>query len=459
MAKSTGNINSIADAKPEISEKGSAKKILTKDTLEYLSAFASILIAGLFLENPVLIYISLVPLFLVVSGFLLSQPTSIQIKRHDIKSSCYTGETIEIETDVTVNDGSGFLILRDVIPKHFEIVEGSNFKILWKGFKPKKDTFRYAVKCTKRGVYCFEELDWEFRHALRLRQTVVGKCRDKKELIVQLRTVPLRRIRNTKTLSRLPLPLGSLAKSGITTTDFKEIREYSPGDPYKNINWKVTAQRSNGLFLQPFVNEFEKEGKKFVWIFMDGSKSMGSQGSVISNAFENAIAAVNSLSQYYLERECFVGVYIYSKKPRTILPDIGRKQRFKISKELLGVEMAEAESLRRSVQMCRSYLVGNSPLSIIITALSENKTNDLLDGIKELKKYNKSWVKSSILVLNVKSHFFAAKTQQEKYSAGILQCKDYQIESRLREAGAMVLAWDPTERSLLHVFLAEVKSR
>jgi uncharacterized protein (DUF58 family) len=436
-----------------------AKALLTKNILSYMSLSTLLITLGLFLRNPPIIYISLAPLFFIVVGAILKQPKTITITRREIKSSCYTGEVIEIASDIVINQGYGFLVVRDFIPEHFEIAEGTNFKVIWKGSKPKNETLIFKVRCTKRGLYSFGKMDWEFRHVLGLRQTLIGQAIQEKQLLVQLKTIPIRRIRNTKTLSKLPLPLGALNKSGISTTDFKEIREYSSGDPFKSINWKITSRMSSQGYIKPFINEFEKEGKKFVWVFIDGSHSMGSHGTVISNAFENAINAANDLSQYYLERDCFVGVYMYNKKHQLIYPDIGRRQRFKISKGLLTMEMDYDEPLRESVQRCRSYLIGNAPLNIIITALSEAKVEDLLEGIKELRKYNKSYVKSSVLIINVKSYAFAASDEQRQLSAKILQCRDYPIVRKLREAGTMVVDWNPVEQPLTHVLLSEVKRR
>jgi uncharacterized protein (DUF58 family) len=381
------------------------------------------------------------------------------LNRREMKSNCFIGETIEIATDITINEGVGYLVVRGLLPKHFEITEGQDFKVIWKGRKPIQDTLSYKVRCTKRGVYVFDKTDYEFRHILGLRQTIVGQHNQPKTLSVQLRNVPIRRIRNTKTLSKLPLPLGALNKTGISTTDFKEIREYTSNDPYKSINWKITSRMSTTKLTKPYVNEFEREGKKFVWIFIDGSFSMGLYGTVIGNAFEHAITAVNDLAQYYLERECFVGVYFYNKRHRMIYPDIGRKQRFKIQKELLLMEMDNAEPLRQAIQRCRSHLIGNAPLCIIITALSESNLEDLLEGIKELRKYSKFHIKSSVLLINVKSYALAATTETEKLSATIIQSKDYPIENKLRQAGTMLVNWNPVTQPLTHVLISEVKRR
>jgi len=69
------------------------------------------------------------------------------------------------------------------------------------------------------------------------------------------------------TVCKVPMPEGALASMGMTTQEFKELRLYSPGDPFKAINWKVTFEKfGQGQYLA-CGNEFEKEGKKSVWIF------------------------------------------------------------------------------------------------------------------------------------------------------------------------------------------------
>jgi uncharacterized protein (DUF58 family) len=434
------------------------KTYLTNAVSNYLSLSIVFMAFGVFLRSPPVIYTGLVPLFFVIIGLMIKQPRRIVVSQKELKSSCYVGEVVEVASEIEIDRGCGFMVIREQIPEYFEIAEGTNLKVIWKGPTPKKETLTFKVRCTKRGIYSFGKIEWEFRHVLGLRQTLFGESIEEKPLNVQLRTIPIRKIRNRKTLSKLPLPLGALNKSGISTTDFKEIREYSFGDSFKNINWKITSRMSNKDLLKPFVNVFEKEGKKFVWVFIDGSYSMGSQGTVISNAFENAITAANDLSQYYLERDCFVGIYMYNKKHQLIYPDIGRKQHFKISRGLLSMEMDEDEPLRESIQRCRSYLIGNTPLSIIITALSEGKVENLIEGIKELRKYNKSHVKS-VLIINVKSYAFVANDEKRQLSAKILQCKDYPIVSKLRETGTTVIDWNPVEQPLTHVLLSEVKRR
>lgn len=433
----------------------------TRVSLGYFSIFALILVIGILMTNPIFFYISLLPLFCIIIGLALREPRSVEFNRVNGKNSCYVGETIEISTEVTVKDGFGLVIVRDLIPEHFELIKGSNFKVIWKGLKPCKETLSYSVRCTKRGTYILENLDYEIRHFMGLQQTKKGKYTEKFTLDVKISTLTLRKIRNIKTITKLPLPMGAMAKAGLSTTDFKEIREYAFGDSYRKINWKTTARLASGSNVKPFVNEFEREGKKFVWILIDGSKQMGCHGTVINNSFEHAVAAADNLSQYYLERDCFVGVYLYNKRHMLLYPDVGRRQRFKISRELLHAEMGKSEPLRESVQRAKAYLTGTNPLCIVITSLSDQNNDDVFEGAKELAKYGKALTKRNValLIINIVSYQFAAKTQMENWSADILQMNSFATKTRLRRTGAIVVDWNPLEQSLAKVLLKEVGRR
>ena len=154
-----------------------------------------------------------------------------------------------------------------------------------------------------------------------------------------------------------------------------------------------------------------------------------------------------------------LGLYLYNKRHRLLYPDLGRKQRYKISRELLKMEMQEEESLREAIHRCRSYLVGRTPLSIIITNLSQENP-ELLEGVKELAKYGKITRRQiPTIVVNVFSYPFAAKTTEEKISADLLQTKAYKIKNKLRRAGAMVVDWNPLEQQLVKVMLSQVGRR
>lgn len=437
----------------------------TKVFLETLTSFVAFFVAGLLLSTPILVYVGLVPLFFAILGIVLNQPKTVIFDRGEHKTESFTGDVIEVAIDVTIKDGLGPVIIGDELPPHFELVEGNNFKVIWKGMSEKKDNVNYKVRCTKRGIYTLEHLNWESNHILNFKETIRGESDQKQTLTVRPRTLDIRRIRNLKTIAKLPIPLGAMNKTGMSTTDFQEIRKYTFGDTFRSINWKATARRANNLSWEPYVNEYEKEGKKVVWLFIDGSKAMGQLGTTISNPFEYALLAANDLAHYYLERNCRVGFYLFNKKSRLLYPDIGRSQQYKISRELLTMTMDNEEPLRKAVEKCRKYMIGSNPLCIVITTLAERMNSDelsnIIEGVKEIAKYSKKQTRNfpPILLINVLGYYFIANSPEKRMAADILQSEETPIKRKLRKSGTIVIDWDPTEEKLMTVLLKEVRSR
>ena len=436
----------------------------TKGFFEILSSFLTFFVFGLLLSNSILLYISLVPLFFVLLGIVMDIPKKVILKRKELKMESFTGDVIEISVDVLIKDGVGMIVVGDKLPPHFELVGGNNFKVIWKGLQEKKENVRYKVRCTKRGVYNIDNLIWESNHVFNFREPFFKRCDQKLSLFVRPRTLDIRRIRNLKSISNLPMPLGAMHRTGISTTDFKEIRKYGFGDTFRSINWKVTARMATRPLCVPYVNEYEKEGKKIVWLFVDGSEAMVQLGTTISNPFEYALIAVNDLANYYLKRNCLVGVYLVSSKSRFIFPDIGRSQKYKISRELLTMKIADEEPLREAVEKCQKYMVGSNPLCIILTTLAgkeeEEKISNVIGGIKEIAKHSKRHIRGSppILLVNILGYYFVADSIEKRLAADILKVEEIPAKRRIRKSGAVVVDWDPTKEKLLNVLLKEVKA-
>ena len=91
-----------------------------------------------------------------------------------------------------------------------------------------------------------------------------------------------------------------LAHTGASTDEFKEIRQYQPGDSFKRINWKASARMAT-LGNLPLVNELEPETRRAVWIFLDVANHMD-VGVPLANPLESTVEAAGTLAQYYLSR-------------------------------------------------------------------------------------------------------------------------------------------------------------
>jgi uncharacterized protein (DUF58 family) len=315
----------------------------------------------------------------------------------------------------------------------------------------------------------------------------------------------VKRIREKKSLTNIPMPMEARIKFGFPTTEFLEIRDYKPGDSYKNINWKVTARLLSSRPGALQINEFEKEGKKVVWIFLDSAAHMA-LGTTVRNTLEYAVRAVLGFAHFYLSRECQVGLCIYDydahewegaylKKDRTspglesalkevdqieteesikdeptksihsrsstrsriILPEMGKRQQYRIWREILNVDIKySGESLREAIHSCRRHIVGTLPLFIIVTMVDALKTEGLINGIKELYKYSgKLQRRPAIIVFNVQGYNIAAQGKEEIIAAELLDYHNKPVYESLRGLGVTVVNWNPITQTFAQALIKQ----
>ena len=468
--------------------------MLTQDTLELIVTAVVYIILGMFLGNLILITLGIAPILFLSIAVLIGQPTVTKVERigKDIKIN--VDEKISDSLEVNIEGGPGIVTVSDTLPISFALEEGNNFKATWKGLRDKKIEMSYTALCAKRGYFDVRQVNYEVRHPLQVNANLLGVLNAKRAIIVQPHPLFVRKIRNHKSVSRIPMPMDAKFRFGIPTTDFKEIRDYESGDNYRNINWKASAKhlsRSNPRFL---VNDYEKEGKKVVWIFLDSATHMA-LGTTVSNTLEYAIRAALGFSNFYLERDCRVGFCVYnhdasqwegpfenrSKQPldlelpginqiepeinvtdkdkialskpksstRVLYPDSGKRQQYKITREMLYVEVKYSnESLKEAIHSCRRYIVGTQPLFIVISMIEAARIQGLLDGITELHKYmTRGGGRPNVILFNVQGYNVAAQSDEEKIAAGFLTYRTKPYYDFLRGMGVTVLNWDPIEES------------
>jgi uncharacterized protein (DUF58 family) len=427
----------------------------TRTVYELIGTSAALFLPGMFLGNLLLLCMGLVPIFFVFAGLTLVQPKNIEVRRTTGKESVVVGQVVENLVDIEIRDGIGVVVLADEVPKEFELVSGSNFKVIWKGFGPKREQMAYSMRCTKRGVYDLAGVRWESRHPLNLRQTEFGGF-GKRRIVVRPRLLDVRKVRSAAVASRIPFPSTTVTKIGPVTMDFRELRPYSPGDPFKFINWKATARGfRHGRFL-PVVNDYEREGMKVVWIFLDCSSAMA-VGPSVANVFEHAVEVVSGISYYYLRRGCRVGLRTYNGGAATVYPDAGNRQYQRILKELLRIEPGEDwEDLREAVCACRSYAPGCRPLFIVVTRFTKENAAQLLEGMKEMARIaGTAGPRLPVMVVNVSGYGLAARSESERMAGGVLFAECLLAARRFRARVAWV-DWDPLQSSFTSSLLAQV---
>jgi len=443
---------------------------LRADNLSNLiKLFVALFAAAFFLATPILLYASLLPLLIVLFGLLIDHPKDVKITRMGLKKNAWVDEELDISLSVQIDDGIGTVTVFNELPQIFKVTHGSNFKVFWKGIGKKSFTFSCRIKLTRRGVFSIPGTRWESRHPLGLKQPRFGSYVAPFELSVRPKILSLRRIREKSTRSPFPIPLRSVAKTGASSTDFRDIREYVYGDPLKAINWKATARLSADIIDHPLVNEYEKEGQQTVWIMLNVSKSL-EVGSSIENVFEHVVRAANAISSYFLNRGYRLGAYLYNNRSELFYPATGKEQLYKLNKAFTQLRtFPNNEGLERAVERCKRFILEYDPLCIIITCLhrdlgykeieEEDRAQEIVDGMKKLITIRKGRRRRlPIMLIDIIPYdLVTQKRDFDQNAAAILYLKTRAMVRTLQAMKISVLEWNPKREGLNTVLLRQMR--
>ncbi|MEW5702218.1 MAG: DUF58 domain-containing protein [Candidatus Zixiibacteriota bacterium] len=98
------------------------------------------------------------------------------------------------------------------------------------------------------------------------------------------------------------------------SVEFAEHRQYMPGDPIRNIDWKVFAKSD-----RYFVKEFEEETNLKAYILLDASRSMSYTSGKLSK-FTYASQLGAALAFLMLKQRDAVGLVAFDERVRTYIP-------------------------------------------------------------------------------------------------------------------------------------------
>ncbi|HVL87395.1 MAG TPA: DUF58 domain-containing protein [Candidatus Thermoplasmatota archaeon] len=437
--------------------------MLTKSGHALLATSLALLAAGLTFGNYAYLLVGSFPLFIVLAAIGLDEPRDVRVERNVSRTNVRAGDRVTVEVRVACAGGRGLLEVHVPLPEPFELVEGSNLHLLRKDAGPLEASFAFTFRATKRGTWSLPATRLEAVHALGLRDPVAWVQGDDAVLEVKPRLAGLRRTRAAPGFARRIFPENDEARIGVQTTDFREIRDYAFGDPPSAINWKATARRQAGaaplpgggaMPALPLVNEYEREGKKTVFLFVDAAAYM-EVGTSVENAFERGLEAAGSVARFYLDRGYRLGAYVYNAQDQLLHPDTGRRQFLRLGQVLLRLAPSPPrQGLRAAVERCRGYLVNGRPLVVVVTRATED-TDGLADGLRRLRAIT-GRRRRLLPVVVVTPSPYALLPAREEYGEDVvtlLSRLDRPALSRVRRLGAAVVEWDPRRHGFESAFL------
>ncbi|KAB2878311.1 DUF58 domain-containing protein [bacterium] len=142
-------------------------------------------------------------------------------------------------------------------------------------------------------------------------------------------------------------------------TEYESLREYSPDDEYRNINWNASARMAKLITTQ-----YQVERSQNVMILIDAGRLMGGVSMGLSK-LDHAINAALVLSDIAIKKNDNVGILVFSKtvqsflapkKTRTQLSFIAERL-YNVKSELVESDYASAFEYLRQKHKRRSLIV------------------------------------------------------------------------------------------------------
>jgi uncharacterized protein (DUF58 family) len=299
-------------------KKGITRKamwIAVSELLLLIVGFLELLPTAFLAAFVLLVYVSVTSSFTSSSLHQLSLRQKVSRERINEQEELILEETIK-------NNGTRpvFLEVLTEIPEELAVSEGSNHYITYlRGKETRK--IHYKIKPNYVGHYVVQRTAIRtpgfFLSLLDEDQRNLDTVFSVYPIWEELRRFPAGRV-NVKPLQGV-IP----SRSPGTGTEFFEIRDYSPGDELKRINWKASARV--GTLLS---NEYEREKMADLYIILDSTRS-----SV--HFLKDYIKVCVSIGDYFLRMGNRVGLVAAGKIWTWVKSGGGRRQLVRLVENLI----------------------------------------------------------------------------------------------------------------------------
>jgi len=236
--------------------------------------------------------------------------------------------------------------------------------------------------------------------------------------------------------SRKLFPGGSPVKQPGPGSEFFLIRDYVPGDPFKDINWKAFASKRKLL-----VNEHEREAVRDVIMMVDSRLPSG-YGTLGDNSLMFSCRAAATCAAHFLKRRDNIGLVAWGERTITLKPGAGSKQLYELLTGLAGLVPEGNLPFEGLVDFAAPNLSKSSPI-LIFTPMTDDPT--FVKGVSKLRVLG-----FPVLIISPSSIEFET-TARMKTRQGIKDILPYDVLRLEREVmindvqgyGANVINWDP----------------
>lgn len=334
---------------------------------------------------------------------------------------------IDVELIIVNKKGSGIIEIRDKIPKEVRIKKGSNHVML--NLIPNSEvSVKYTVECPLMGPYIIGPVSirTEDISGMFYTEEEIGMHSD---FLVMPKTEEIKEVKIRSSVPKLYTGAVSIKQPG-PGYEFYSLREYTPTDPLKNINWKAFVKTGKLM-----VNEREREAISDITIILD-SRMRTNVGFVSKNPLIYSARAAATLSSYFLKRRDSVSLVVYDDSIHIVTAGTGESQLLKILTALAGATAKGSLPLQAVVKVVLPHIPPRSAV-ILISNLENDVT--LPNAVRDIRAND---LYLTILTMSSIDIELRANTiSKASYDISVMEREN--MISELGKYGAKILDWHP----------------
>lgn len=411
----------------------------TRKAVVYVGLGTILVLFSPFIDNLQLFLLGTTILgFVAVHSLVNTRPIDVKITRDFDAEQVFENSPVTVDLIIKNKGRSvGFLEIYDNLPSEVEVDSGSNHTII----RLQKDELvinNYHLNCRLRGQFRLGNPSLRIYNPSFLFY-YEADIESKSSLVVLPQMEQMDGVDLSTDFPKMyqgAMPIRRIGTSG----EFYGIREYSPGDDFKNINWRVF-----GRTRKLMVNQFEREDISDIMLVLDAREITGT-GTVLQNPLNYSCRAIASLVSYFLRARNRVGLTIYGETVKVINPDTGERHLYSILTALAEVKAKGALGLHTILGDLRNF-TPRSPVMVVSTLENDSTSTEAL---------------REITARGFKLTIIAPDTLNYDRDSRIISPTVYftasaSLDNKITEArslGARAMRWDP--ETVLSTSLAEV---
>jgi uncharacterized protein (DUF58 family) len=388
----------------------------------YAGLAALFLFAALAVRQPELAIVAAPFALLPALGLVLTRPPEPRIWLTLGRPTALEQDELQLELVIASERPIERLELLLVLPDGLELVSGNRALSLRLGWEDER-TIELRLRCARWGNYEIGDLRLRARDRLGL---LTWETRLDRRTSLRVYPLPetLREI--VAPVSTQPFSGNQVARQKGDGLEFADLREFTPGDRVRSINWRATARR-NVLV----VNERHPERNADVILVLDTFADARAGGR---STLDLAVRATATLASRYLERRDRVGLVSFGGVLRWLTPGMGVGQRYRIVDALLASEIVFNYAWK-DISVIPARMLPPQALVVAVTPLLDDRIVEALADLRA-RRYD-------LAVVEVSPAGFATPGDRESdqlaYRLWLLQREE--IRARYARLGIAVATW------------------